>query len=53
MHIQMFYLLKATFLLKEIQQSTIRINYKPNKKNLKYSSLEQILSKADFKQGRY
>ena len=53
MHIQMFYLLKATFLLKEIQQSTIRINYKPNKKNLKHSSLEQILSKADFKQGRY
>ena len=47
MYIQIFILLKAAFLLKRIQQSTIRINYKPNKKT-KHSSLEQM-----FKQGKY
>ena len=43
MYNQIFHLLKAAFLLKGIQQSTIRINYKPNKKR----------SDRYFKQGRY
>ena len=32
MHIRIFYLLKAAFLLREFQQSTNRITYKPKKK---------------------
>ena len=39
---------ESSFFKKDTQQSTIRINYKPNKKETKYSFLEQI-----FKQGRY
>ena len=34
MYIQIFILLKADFLLKGIQQSTIWINYKPNEQNI-------------------
>ena len=49
MCIRIFYLLKAAFLLKEIQQSTIRINYKPNKKRNEIQFLRtDILSKADI-----
>ena len=33
MYTKILYLLKAAFILKLIQQSTIQINYKPNKKN--------------------
>ena len=42
MYIQIFYLLKAAFPLKGIQQSTFWINYVPNKKKTKHSFLEQI-----------
>ena len=45
-YIQIFILLKADFLLKEIQQSTIWINYKPNEQNI-------VSQNRYFKQGRY
>ena len=46
MYIQLFYLLKASFLLKGIQQSTIWINYKENKKNEISFLRTDILSRA-------
>ena len=42
MYIQIFYHLEAAFLLKGIQQSTVRMSYKPKKKKAKYSLSEQI-----------
>ena len=49
MYIRIFYILKAAFLLKGIQQSTIRIDYKPNKKRNEIQFLRtDILSKADI-----
>ena len=49
MYIQILYLLKTAFLFKGIQQSTIRINYKPNKKRSEMLFLRiDILSKADI-----
>ena len=48
-YIQIFYLLKAAFLLKGTQQLTIGINYKPNKKeNEIYFLKTDFLSKADI-----
>ena len=46
----MFYLLKSTFILKGIQQLTIRINYKQNKKkrNVILFLRTDILGKADI-----
>ena len=49
MYIQILYLLKTAFLFKGIQQSTIRIHYKPNKKRSEMLFLRiDILSKADI-----
>ena len=49
MYIQILYLLKTAFLFKGIQQSTIRINYKPNKKRSEMLFLRiDILRKADI-----
>ena len=48
MYIQIFYLLKAAFLLKGIQQSTFCFNYVPNKKKRNIVSWNRY-----FRQGRY
>ena len=51
---QIFHLLKAAFLLKGIQQSTIRINYKPNKKRSdRYFKQGRYLDEANKKSGNY